>query len=116
MSQHDLYGSESSTRTMMGLGLPGEARAAGIAPPPLGSAEWFVKPFNWGVGLGAPVVREFTRQALGVARLRHPHIVRVVDAGCAPDGTPFVVMERLSGATLEERAGGTLIPLVQLLP
>jgi serine/threonine-protein kinase len=76
----------------------------------------FVKLFDWGVGLGAPVVREFTRQALEVAKLRHPHIVQVVDAGCAPDGTPFVVIERLSGATLEERAGGTLIPVAELLP
>lgn len=116
MSQHHLYGNESSTRTMIGLGLSGEARVAGAAGPPVGSAEWFVKPFNWGLGLGAPVVREFTRQALGVARLRHPHIVQVVDAGSAPDGTPFVIMERLSGATLEERAGGTLIPLAELLP
>jgi serine/threonine-protein kinase len=101
---------------MIGLGLPGEARAAGTARAPEASAEWFVKLFDWGVGLGAPVVREFTRQALGVAKLRHPHIVQVVDAGCAPDGTPFVVIERLSGATLEERAGGTLIPVAELLP
>src|SRR5450432_276857 len=106
MSQHGLYGSASTTRTMIGLGLPREARAARA---PEASGEWVVKPFNWAVGLGAPSVREFTREALGVAKLRHPHIVQVVDAGGAPDGTPFVVMERLSGATLEERAGGTLI-------
>src|SRR5450432_2124103 len=116
MSQHGLYGSASTTRTMIGLGLPREARAARAARAPEASAEWVVKPFNWAVGLGAPSVREFTREALGVAKLRHPHIVQVVDAGGAPDGTPFVVMERLSGATLEERAGGTLIPLAELLP
>jgi serine/threonine-protein kinase len=101
---------------MIGLGLPSEARPSGIARAPEASSEWFVKLFDWGVGLGAPVVGEFTRQALGVAKLRHPHIVQVVDAGCAPDGTPFVVMERLLGATLEERAGGTLIPVAELLP
>jgi serine/threonine-protein kinase len=101
---------------MIGLGLSNEARAAGAARVPEASPDWFVKPFNWGVGLGAPVVREFTRQALGVAKLRHPHIVQVVDAGSTADGTPFVVMERLAGVTLEERAGGTLIPLAELLP
>ena len=116
MSQHGMYGGASSTPTMIGLGLPREARAAGAARAPEPSADWFVERFNWGVGLGAPVVREFTRQALGVAKLRHPHIVQVVDAGSGPDGTPFLVMERLSGATLEERAGGTLIPLAELLP
>jgi serine/threonine-protein kinase len=116
MSQHDLYAGASTTRTMIGLGLPMEAQAARAARAAEASAEWVVKPFNWAVGLGAPVVREFTREALGVAKLRHPHIVQVVDAGGAPDGTPFVVLERLSGATLEERAGGTLIPLAELLP
>jgi hypothetical protein len=106
MSQNDLYGSASSTRTMIGLGLAEEARVSGAAEAAEGSPEWFVKLFDWGGGLGPVVVREFTRQALGVARLRHPHVVQVVDAGSTPDGTPFVVMERLSGATLEERASG----------
>jgi serine/threonine-protein kinase len=101
---------------MIGLGLPEEERGTGASRGPRASAEWFVETFDWAVGLGAPVVREFTREALGVARLRHPHVVQVVDAGLAPDGRPFVVMERLSGATLEERAGGTLIPLAELLP
>jgi serine/threonine protein kinase len=116
MSQNDLYGSASSTRTMTGLGLPKEARLAGATSAAQGSPEWFVRLFDWAGGLGAVVVREFTRQALGVARLRHPHVVQLVDAGSAPDGTPFVIMERLAGATLEERAGGTLIPLPELLP
>lgn len=42
------------------------------------------------------------------ARLSHPHVVGVLDAG-EEDGKPFVVMERLSGRTLrDELAGGPL--------
>src|SRR5918995_1373023 len=35
------------------------------------------------------------------ARLTHPHVVGVLDAG-EQDGRPFVVMERLSGRTLRD--------------
>src|SRR5688572_19870491 len=42
------------------------------------------------------------------ARLTHPHVVGVLDAG-EQDGRPFVVMERLSGRTLrDELADGPL--------
>jgi len=133
MSQHDSYGYPGSTRTMMGLGQPGATRSAAAAPGRLGAGvgatghvfetdgvaglgPLVIKLYTWGAGLGTGVVQDFTRQALRVAKLRHPHVVQVVDAGSVPDGTPFVVMERLSGTTLEERRGGTLIPLSEMLP
>jgi serine/threonine-protein kinase len=34
------------------------------------------------------------------AHLQHPNIVQVLDFDCLPDGTPFMVMERLRGRTL----------------
>ena len=61
-----------------------------------------VKLFTWAAGLPEEVVQDFTRAALTVANLRHPHVVQVTDAGTLGDGTPFVVMERLAGMTLQE--------------
>jgi eukaryotic-like serine/threonine-protein kinase len=40
------------------------------------------------------------REAKAVARLTHPNIVRVYDAGLTAEGAPFIVMERLKGHTL----------------
>jgi hypothetical protein len=133
MSQHDSYGNAGSTQTMVGLGQPAETRSAAAAPGRLGagvgatgqlfetdgvagSGPLVIKLYTWGAGLGPGVVQDFTRQALRVAKVRHPHVVQVVDAGSLPGGTPFVVMERLAGATLEERTGGMLIPLSEMLP
>ena len=41
------------------------------------------------------------REARALATVRHPGIVDVLDAGLLADGTPFVVLERLDGRTLE---------------
>lgn len=43
------------------------------------------------------------REARAAARLGHPAIVRVFDLGEAPDGSPYVAMERLHGETLAQR-------------
>ena len=51
------------------------------------------------------------REARSAARLNHPRIVSVFDAGVT-DGTPFLVMEHVEGRTLAEelRAEGRLPP------
>ncbi|PIE06347.1 MAG: serine/threonine protein kinase [Sorangium cellulosum] len=41
-------------------------------------------------------------EAQTLANLRHPNLVRVIDAGNVPDGRPFFVMERLVGHTLHK--------------
>lgn len=52
--------------------------------------------------------RRFETEARAAARLNHPHIVAVHDSGDHA-GTPFIVMERLSGRTLaDELTGGPL--------
>jgi hypothetical protein len=51
-----------------------------------------------------------------VADLHHPHVVQVLDAGTLGDGTPFVVMERLAGMTLDEAARGRSLPIAEVLP
>src|ERR1700754_1783271 len=43
--------------------------------------------------------RRFETEARAAARLNHPHIVAVHDSGDHA-GTPFIVMERLSGRAL----------------
>jgi tRNA A-37 threonylcarbamoyl transferase component Bud32 len=40
------------------------------------------------------------REARALAQLKHPHIVRVLDVGDLPDGSPFLVMEHVEGMPL----------------
>ncbi|CAB4915333.1 unannotated protein [freshwater metagenome] len=47
-------------------------------------------------------LERFGREARAVARLNHPHIVQVIDAGEDED-TPFIVFEHVKGETLKER-------------
>ena len=75
-----------------------------------------VKLFTWAAGLPAQVVQDFTREAMRVADLHHPHVAQVLDAGTLGDGTPFVVMERLAGMTLDEAVSGRSLPIAEVLP
>jgi serine/threonine-protein kinase len=45
----------------------------------------------------------FHREAEITSRLRHPHLVTVVDFGTAPGGRPYMVMEYLEGSDLDRR-------------
>lgn len=56
-------------------------------------------------------LKRFRREARAVAQLSHPHIVSVIDAGEADErsdcpaidvGTPYIVLEHVSGETLKE--------------
>src|SRR3954453_2669916 len=47
-------------------------------------------------------LERFRREARGVARLSHPHVVTVIDAG-EDDGQPFIVFEYVEGETLKSR-------------
>src|SRR5918911_5280487 len=47
-------------------------------------------------------LERFRREARAVARLNHPHVVTVIDAG-EDDGTPYIVLEYVEGETLKER-------------
>jgi WD40 repeat protein len=44
----------------------------------------------------------FMREALITARLQHPGIVPVYEAGCWPDGTPFYAMKLVAGRPLRD--------------
>ena len=53
----------------------------------------------------------FLGEARTLARLRHPHIVRILDFG-VQEGTPFLVMEYAPGGTLRQlHPKGTRLPL-----
>src|SRR5919206_1971102 len=47
-------------------------------------------------------LERFRREARAVARLSHPHVVTVIDAG-EDDGTPYIVFEYVEGETLKDR-------------
>jgi serine/threonine-protein kinase len=52
-------------------------------------------------------LERFRREARSVARLNHPHIVTVIDAGEEPaadgeGGTPYIVLEYVEGETLKQ--------------
>jgi serine/threonine protein kinase len=134
MSLHDGHSDPDLTRTRPGMGIsfgtsrpaaPAEHRRShGLSPGArIGSrGQLFaidaggrpgcsaIKLLPWAAGLGAEVVRDFTHDALTVASLRHPHVAEVTDAGMMADGTPFLVLERLRGRTLDEqmRAGARM--------
>jgi tetratricopeptide (TPR) repeat protein len=50
---------------------------------------------------GTPDSRRFVREALVTARLQHPAIVPIYEAGRWPDGVPFYAMKLVSGRSLD---------------
>lgn len=50
----------------------------------------------------ADVVERFQREIQAAQSLSNEHVVRVVDHGMRPDGSPFLVMEYLEGNDLEQ--------------
>jgi hypothetical protein len=63
-------------------------------------------------------LRRFERETRITARLEHPSIVPVHDAGVSPSGAPFYVMRKISGRPLEELVAtrGALEQRLELLP
>ena len=55
--------------------------------------------------LGGPEARgaaRLVREAHAMARVSHPNVIPVFDAGIEPDGRIYIAMERVDGQTLEE--------------
>ena len=48
----------------------------------------------------AAVTERFRREALAIARLKHPHIVTIHDFGISPEAGAYLVMEYLEGHSL----------------
>jgi tetratricopeptide (TPR) repeat protein len=58
-----------------------------------------------GAGYSPREAERFRREAEAVARLDHPHIVKVFDVG-QRDGVPFMALEYCAGGSLEARVAG----------
>lgn len=63
------------------------------------------------VQLSSDTERRFRAECRAIGQLSwHPHIVPLYDAGVTTDGTPFLVMELMSGGSLADRIqGGTIL-------
>lgn len=48
------------------------------------------------------LLKRFRAERQILAMLDHPHIARLIDGGTAPDGSPYLVMEHVSGMPLVE--------------
>jgi WD40 repeat protein len=67
---------------------------------------------------GSEAARRFIREALITARLQHPAIVPIYEAGRWPTGEPFYAMKLVSGRSLDQviRSKKTLAERLTLLP
>lgn len=59
------------------------------------------------------VLQRFMQERQALARLEHPHIARMLDAGLSGDGLPYFVMEFVDGQPIDTAARG--LPLEQRL-
>jgi tetratricopeptide (TPR) repeat protein/predicted Ser/Thr protein kinase len=58
-------------------------------------------------GMLTPAARQrFTAEKQALARLEHPHIARLIDAGESDVGWPYLVMEYVDGTPLDETLAG----------
>ncbi|RZJ12614.1 MAG: serine/threonine protein kinase [Rubrivivax sp.] len=55
-------------------------------------------------GRGAEWLARFEQERRVLARLQHPHIAQLMDAGMTPDGQPYFVMEFVDGQPLDAAA------------
>jgi serine/threonine protein kinase len=60
-------------------------------------------------------VLRMQREAEVCASIEDPHVPRIYDINALPDGTPYVVMEKISGTTLEEMLAAGPLPLSTVL-
>lgn len=51
--------------------------------------------------VGRAAEQRFRREGDVLARLAHPHITRLLDAGVAPTGQPYLVIERVEGERID---------------
>lgn len=67
-------------------------------------------------GLADPNLRlRFTRERQILARLEHPHIARLLDAGISSDGQPYLALEYVEGQPITDWCRDKDVPLDQRL-
>lgn len=61
------------------------------------------------------ILQRFLRERQILARLQHPNIARLLDAGAAPDGRPFIAMEFVEGEPITDFVAQKDLPLEERL-
>ena len=61
----------------------------------------------------AAILQRFSLERQALARLNHPHIATLLDAGLSADGLPYFVMEYVDGRPIDEASTG--LPIEQRL-
>jgi serine/threonine protein kinase len=61
------------------------------------------------------ILARFAQERRTLARLDHPHIARILDAGAAPDGRPFFAMELVRGTPVTAYCAARKLPLDRLV-
>jgi serine/threonine-protein kinase len=56
--------------------------------------------------VGRRAEARFRREGSILARLRHPHIAQLTDAGVSPSGQPYLVLERIDGERIDAWCDG----------
>ena len=64
---------------------------------------------------GDEVLRRFEREAQIASKLGHPNIVSVTDYNVMADGTPYLVLEYLEGASLAQHLASGPLPLDRVM-
>jgi len=54
----------------------------------------------------AAVLARFAQEQQALARLQHPHIAHLIDAGRTADGLPYFVMEHVQGQPIDQACAG----------
>lgn len=52
--------------------------------------------------MGSTALRRFEAEKLALAKLEHPHIAHILDAGNTADGAPYLVMEFVDGVPFDQ--------------
>lgn len=68
-----------------------------------------VKVFSSSPGLDADARRRWLREARAIGRVRHPHVVRLHEAG-EHEGRLYLVLDLIPGGSLRDRAPGPIPP------
>jgi hypothetical protein len=67
------------------------------------------------VGSDRTLSEAFLREATAAAAIRHPNVVGVIDSGLLNEIVPFIVMEFVSGPSLQELLSGDVLTPVEAL-
>ena len=66
-------------------------------------------------GFGPDAAAQLRREASSLARLSHPNVARLLDAGIRDDGRPFLILEYIEGERIDRYCNRTPLALTERL-